>query len=570
MSSLLAKQQLEKEVKIISSFKRCNLKYEFKDIKDIEEKLVKSHLDKRFFDINFMSTLFCIFDGILYQPMDDKSNSFGDLFRNMRKIGSESSNGHAVMVALGKSKKAFIIKVPMKKSEDELFHEYFIGVSCLNNLRKIIPNFAYIFGAYKCLPPVINPDKSVSSWCETNNMKSDYVNYVIYENISGLSFRDSVKDCSLTEFFSWYIQILYAIQIASDRCDYTHYDLHDENVILKNWHDIFMIPYQDINGKTVYVKSNRISTMIDYGMSHVKVNDEDFGLHHMEGWGIYQDKSRPLYDAYKLLGFTLYNMRKAKNQTFYKAIELMRAFIDPERTYTQEKLIDILTKEHEVLHILGTDMLVIEDNFTLWEIINYYRKNESTLWKRVVFDSPMKKVPILSCADLCVSKDQAEKMIKTNPEEEIVSGMNMISQYPKDKHSIPIKNKIESNVIKLRDDLSTMLKKIDQDMNYLNNSTIESFPKEINQEQFRDIIEEYVEPNIDLRENIMIFMQKRTVLDKYYKNKGQDYDLTEFELDSDLETWKTNYKILWTKLNNLFVPPNIEPMRKEIIKLMKL
>ena len=92
--------------------------------------------------------------------------------------------------------------------------------------------------------------------------------------------------------------------------------------------------------------------------------------------------------------------------------------------------------------------------------------------------------------------------------------------------------------------------------------------KSLNCDQFRNVIIEYIEPNIDLREEIMIFMQKRETLRNYYNKKNKEFSDDLFQLGDKFDDWKSSYKILWTKINNLILHPDCENMRTEIVELM--
>ena len=43
----------------------------------------------------------------------------------------------------------------------------------------MLPNFAYIYGGFKCSGPILNDNNKVVDWCVNNNYS---VNYILYEN----------------------------------------------------------------------------------------------------------------------------------------------------------------------------------------------------------------------------------------------------------------------------------------------------------------------------------------------------------------------------------------------------
>src|SRR5690606_9687520 len=130
------------------------------------------------------------------------------LVTSLRRIGAESENGNASMVGIRSTKDVLILKTPKRRTNDELFHEYLVWTTATNPLRRLCPNFSYILGAFKCLPPSIADDKSVTSWCEANHIDANHVvNYVIYEKVPGEPIESHMQTCSATTFFSWFVQI---------------------------------------------------------------------------------------------------------------------------------------------------------------------------------------------------------------------------------------------------------------------------------------------------------------------------------------------------------------------------
>lgn len=273
----------------------------------------KNLLGKDFYNPSMMVAASCVTDAIIYGPVDNEYIGETQRIRRwltqLKQIGAESVAGVALLANLDKASSAFVLKAPRNEKADRgLLHELFIGFFGTNPLRQSVPNFAYIFGGFKCLPPIVDPDtKQVASWCTG---KGGGKNYVIYENIApATSFREFVETCSAQEFLEMYIQILLALREAYLFKKFTHYDLHAENVLIRTIPSAegktLSIPYNMPFDKK-YLLSNYIATIIDYGMSHIQHKDPsfgviDFGYHGLEKYWIYSDRSHPLHDAYKLL-----------------------------------------------------------------------------------------------------------------------------------------------------------------------------------------------------------------------------------------------------------------------------
>lgn len=563
----LSRQQLSKEEKIILSYKRCNSKHVISDIEDNVERLQSYSSHKKFYDFDFLSSLFCMFDTVLHYPIDKKSKLLKELYTDLREIGNVTGSSTAILSSLGNAKNNFIIK--RTDSYEELFHEYFVAVNCLNCLRRIVPNFVYIFGFYQCL-------SSLSKTC------GDYCgNYLIQEKLEGNSLHDELITCKIDEFCSWYFQVLFALETAYEHCDFTHYDLDTTNIILRKWisEDTqekdahkeqslpeYLIMYRDKMGRKLYVKTNKVATIIDFTKSHVKYRGGDFGKYGMEDQGIYAERSRPLFDAYRLLAFSLYVMKVHHNKTYFEALKLFQVFVPNGENQTvddfdeyiktgQENQFTIFRESHE--HFNGMDIS---------DLLEYYKEKCSHLWNKTVFTRAVEGMKILGCEDLCMSEEQAEKLLaERDTKNEIRYALE------RDDHLGDYgREKIFENIIRLRDELSHDLKKIEKKLDRTNDLPIESIPKTVDDSDiFRNIIEEFVEPNIEVREKIMKYMNDRSLLERYYEKFKEVRSLEEFSLSESFSLWQKRYKIIYTKIKNMFIPPEFRNMREEILNLMQ-
>ncbi|MFS8158764.1 MAG: hypothetical protein ACMG6E_00865 [Candidatus Roizmanbacteria bacterium] len=333
------KKQTIREQQLVTSFKRCSRQNTIdpSDIVDLKEQLrLAKYLSHSYYDAQIMELLFCSFDTtVTVAGADDDyeaSPQVREFFAGLHQIGADSVEGFALFAGFKDVQDLFVIKVPKDPEVDGLFHEYFIGVAGLNPLRKYVPNFSYIFAAFRCLPPDINQDKTVTKWCSApGSSGASAVNYVVFEKIPGKGFSDSMskllpaKD-GFTTYLSYLIQLAFALRLAQQQCDFTHYDLHGDNVILRDLPEDgpgeIYIPYLMKKGTIVFVKTKAIATIIDYGRSHIAVKKEHFGYHNFEENGVYATRSRVLYDLFKIIGFTLYEARK-NSQFLFKSIDLL-------------------------------------------------------------------------------------------------------------------------------------------------------------------------------------------------------------------------------------------------------
>lgn len=279
-------------------------------------------------------------------------------FTGIRLMGAPSQRGYAMSSDMADHvNEAFVIKVERGESDTHskysMRHEVVVGL-ILNQLRSIIPNFAYVFGSFECGGPIltlkdVDPSKSmpdivsvrpekfepkVTSWCRGGEIQT----YAIYENINkSITLKDYVKTCNSQQFMDITVQIMYALKIAFERVGFTHYDLHAENVLIRDVdRDAFYIAYE---GDAVF--ASRIATIIDYGFSHVYYHDPASGRNISLGikepggsrgnlsmlkYGVYMDTPNPIVDCYRILWYMLEATSRYNKPVYNEMKELIRFF----------------------------------------------------------------------------------------------------------------------------------------------------------------------------------------------------------------------------------------------------
>ncbi len=298
-------------------------------------------LNGDFFDDATMNAMVCLANSafLAHSSSLAANDRIRSWIRNLKQMGTESVAGFAMNGDVGSgideestAKGAFIIKaIRDNERKDELIHEVFCGMKALNRLRKKVPNFAYIYGYLECSAPVgsvptdNNPKgKKINTFCNTMGEGNDVVQ-AIYENISpAKDFGTVCETCDGQTYMRYYLATMMGLHVAEKEADFTHYDLHQENLLIRECTDTrflesgknyFYIPYtlELSNGKVVkyYVMSpGGIPTIIDYGRSHVNVDGRNYGMLGEDSYlyiqqNVYRDKCNPMYDAFKLLGMSL-------------------------------------------------------------------------------------------------------------------------------------------------------------------------------------------------------------------------------------------------------------------------
>ena len=155
----------------------------------------------------------------------------------------------------------------------QLENEYFVGAYGTNYLRLLLPNFVFTF--YLSRQP---------------NQVSVHQEY-----IPGESFLEFLKTMNETDmsvplakkFISVFLQVLYSLEIAQQALQFTHHDLHGENIILRPCHDE-TIKYSIFDRVYQFRDCNCIPTLIDFEFSTVRYKNLIIAHDPLcYDWGIY-------------------------------------------------------------------------------------------------------------------------------------------------------------------------------------------------------------------------------------------------------------------------------------------
>lgn len=406
---------------------------------NINQFKVQEKLKYDYYDTTFMYLLGCIMKvGLTVDNRLSAGQYVKDFLTDQKQIGGLSVEGVALMVGQKGLKDMFVVKAPRDPANDNLIHEYFIAaggtvmdsqghpitVIGTNWLRKFCLNYAQILGAFRCGPPDLDPlSKRLRNWCSPQNSGA-FVNYVIYEKIDGPDLAKLVKTISPAEYVTTMIQLALALEIAQLYNGFTHYDLHDENIIMRDAGQEVLIPFVVADNLTYYVESSHILTIIDFGRAHIQTPSraaelrgnraDHFGFHSpLSAWGIRADSPRPYYDLYKLLGFSMYHMRASKNPTYEEVWPIMGFFglrtkevvdqwldVELRRYYSLtddvEKVGYCLTKE-----INNTVQCLPEKAATMYDFLQYVEAQFPQIWQAKVFNYPISGKKVLKCGAEC-------------------------------------------------------------------------------------------------------------------------------------------------------------------------
>ena len=220
----------------------------------------------------------------------------------------------------------FIIKTP-KNSSNDCLHESFIGLYGTNKLRKYIPNFSYVYGFIKSTVPMIYKNKIIT-WCDC---PSRSYNYIVYENINpSVKLNEYIKTCNGKQFLNIYLQVVLSLMLADKLIGFTHYDLNHNNILIRQLEEPITIEYEKYK-----IKTNVIATIIDYGMSLIKYNNEYYGVRSntTRSYGIYDNITYIMQDCYRLLMSCIIISHDSDNNKVFGECKKIFKFFTSDNSY---------------------------------------------------------------------------------------------------------------------------------------------------------------------------------------------------------------------------------------------
>jgi hypothetical protein len=266
----------------------------------------------------------------------------------------------------------FAIKTPQYSDDKSIIHEAFIGIYGINKLRQKISNFVYTYGITECSATFYKNNDIISSCSISGNTP-----YLILENLSekdnpSRTLYDAIKsDLTSEEFVMIYLQILLALNVAKKEIDFTHYDLHANNVLLKKKDkdgEYFNYKTYLPDERKIYIRIREIAVIIDYGFSHCNIDARDYGKN-IWSLDVVYNKSFPLYDAYRLLmaccsyinSLLSYDKNNIRLKNLYNSVEIIYNY------FTQQILMEGLIQSADIKYSI----------FMVDEVIDYLRKNNN-------------------------------------------------------------------------------------------------------------------------------------------------------------------------------------------------
>lgn len=151
-------------------------------------------------------------------------------------------------------------------------HEYLVSQD-INTLDKHCPNFCRSIGIIECNVDMNNNSENPFH-IEKNDKKSIVKKLVIlYEYINGKSLSRMIRSTSVkdTVIISIIKQVSLSLCIAQRECEFTHYDLHTDNILVMSCgiDDNFLYVVNETN-QFIVPSRGYYPVIIDYGYSYTK------------------------------------------------------------------------------------------------------------------------------------------------------------------------------------------------------------------------------------------------------------------------------------------------------------
>lgn len=327
----IRKMELEQEKFIINQLtthSSCKIADKHTDkIMKISTPAVRNILKKDNANGADMKAILCMFDTIFLSASKERTDglpklnkNINRLITNMHKLNVHSVEGDVYFTDFLSDDIDVVIKVPKsKKAYTGIIREYFLGISSINKLRYYVPNYTYTLGAFICNMP------NNGRLCDIKGKKSAYV---LYEKIDGHTLSKLIPELSFEEWLIIFVQLLLALEVGQREIRFTHFDLHDQNVIVKRTQKYqYMVP---IENETYYLSNiDFMPIILDYGMSSAYVKPYSIGKYGMSSFGIYNFMV-PGIDMYKIM---LYSLREAGSMKIAKDISDLFEFYGKDDPY---------------------------------------------------------------------------------------------------------------------------------------------------------------------------------------------------------------------------------------------
>lgn len=163
----------------------------------------------------------------------------------------------------------FIVKKKIARSlsSESFIHEAYVGTRVINQLRNYTPGFIHTYGIFQC------NNAPIREFCKGADSSTSYM---FLERIPGnrtLYDYFQYDKPNVEAFTNLILQIQSALNIAYKKYGFTHYDLHEGNVLVQELNEPVEIPIY-YNQHIYWIRTSTLFRIIDYGTATVTVDEE--------------------------------------------------------------------------------------------------------------------------------------------------------------------------------------------------------------------------------------------------------------------------------------------------------
>jgi len=151
-------------------------------------------------------------------------------------------------------------------------NESAVGMLALNALRAEIPNFMYIYHSFDANVPKIDINNICEKEIRIFGLKHAQTLHTLIEKIPNAVSLNKWHGANEDEIMSIFAQVVLALGVARERYDFSHNDLHGENVLVTKLATPHTLRYRRLGGMVLYLETQYIAHIIDFGLSHAKID----------------------------------------------------------------------------------------------------------------------------------------------------------------------------------------------------------------------------------------------------------------------------------------------------------
>lgn len=284
-----------------------------------------------------------------------------DWLLDIKPFGSKSKQGVVSKSLIFDNMDVVVKKAKTSKFDEITIRDFCVGIN-LNKILNEAPFFVHTIGCFQ--------------------FKNQF--HIVTQFIDGINLKAFLqnKKSTFVEFLNIFFQILLGLEIAQNKLNFAHYDLHTDNVIL--------VPCKETIEVTLYgynyiIKNNYRPVMIDFGLSSVHTKGQTLGQKSLETKGIYNHLS-PGYDIYVFLLFCI-DIAQSHNISIFKGITDLLLFFKIQTNLS----VDSLTSNH--IRCLRKGI----SNLIPYQFINFLIQNYSNYLEV--------EIEFKKCNDKCLVKE---------------------------------------------------------------------------------------------------------------------------------------------------------------------